>query len=161
MFNGNRIEFARKNPRICSLFPLSATEDVEFLIPFHAAGVVLGRSVASKNGSLSLSHTIMYGEPLGEIRNGRRERMVSWFASALARGRALVPWRQDPPQGSLLGDSTTAFFYGFASRHSAGVLFAFGDGHAETSIGERCTACAGGQTLASNLKAFLFTSPGT
>ncbi len=82
-----------------------------------------------KDGS---SHTILYGENIGHIVNGRRAHYFAWMFGGLMRGRGVIPWMQDRhdllPEFLLLGDSEFAFLSGFGSRHPDSVNVTMGDG---------------------------------
>jgi hypothetical protein len=85
--------------------------------------------VSVRDGS---SHTIMYGENIGYIHDSRRLHYFSWVMGGLARGRGILPWKQNiretMPDYLLLGDSQYAYIAGFGSKHPTVVNFAFGDG---------------------------------
>lgn len=76
------------------------------------------------------SHTIMFCETLGGIRNGNRKEVQPWNVGGLGRGRSSVSWNSS--QGVYLGDYLNSSAVGFGSRHYGGVNSVFGDGSVQT-----------------------------
>lgn len=78
------------------------------------------------------SQTILYGENIGSIHDGRRTHYQTWLFAGLARGRGILPWRAnrlDPlPEYLLFGDPQYSYVMGFGSAHPGVVNFAMGDG---------------------------------
>jgi prepilin-type N-terminal cleavage/methylation domain-containing protein/prepilin-type processing-associated H-X9-DG protein len=74
-------------------------------------------------------NTILFGETMGEIVDGKRTAVQSWLVAGVVRGRSSTNWMSAPDSGSLLGDVRNAAWTGFASAHAGGVFFAFADGH--------------------------------
>jgi len=78
-----------------------------------------------------LSQTILYGESIGTINDGRRMLVMSWAFGGLARGRGAAPWGAvvNPHAPILfLGDSQYAYVVGFGSKHPATVNVCRADG---------------------------------
>ncbi len=79
-----------------------------------------------------LSNTVLLGESIGGIENMRRASSQSWAIGGLARMRGKIPWmlRIHPRQWHWrhLGNIQDSSAYGFGSKHSTTVNFAFGDG---------------------------------
>jgi len=65
------------------------------------------------------SHTLAFGETLGEISDNTRLYAQPWNVGGLARGRGAVPWGQ-APIGPLrfLGNRKNASAFGFGSSHN-------------------------------------------
>lgn len=74
------------------------------------------------------SRSIMYGEILGHIVDGRREYRINWLTGALARGRPSDFAVCVPPLIPFIGDGQNASRVNFASVHPMGANFAYGDG---------------------------------
>ncbi len=78
------------------------------------------------------SNTILYGESLGEINDGKRTKAMSWAWGGHARGRGAVEWNKSVdaqnPKRRILGDKEFSSIYGFGSKHDVGVNFAMADG---------------------------------
>jgi prepilin-type processing-associated H-X9-DG protein len=78
------------------------------------------------------SHTVMYGENIGQVDNGLRSIYNCWFFGGLARARGHWPWKGVPPnleaQADLLGNAWFSSAPGFGSCHPSGVNFAMCDG---------------------------------
>jgi len=78
------------------------------------------------------SNTIMMGETVGGIANGKRTHVHSWLLGGQARGRGDIPFNKavhpDNPNRKLLGDKTWSSVFGFGSKHKSGVTFARCDG---------------------------------
>ncbi|HMO15009.1 MAG TPA: DUF1559 domain-containing protein [Pirellulaceae bacterium] len=91
----------------------------------------------SRNGSVpseiidGLSNTLMFGETIGRVEDGRRLWAQGWFLGGLARGRGNIPFMLEthPTQWHWrhLGNERHAHSFGFGSLHSGSVNFAFGD----------------------------------
>ena len=74
------------------------------------------------------SRTIMLGETIGEISEGKRVRVQSWFLGGLARGYGDVPWLGEPTEDNpFFGTANKAAVYGFGSMHEKVVNFALCD----------------------------------
>ncbi len=82
------------------------------------------------------THTIMYGENIGQVDKGNLAFENCWFFGGLIRGRGHWPWRGVPmnPEttADIVGDSLYAACPGFASCHRAGVNVAMCDGSVKT-----------------------------
>jgi len=78
------------------------------------------------------SQTIMFGETIGTLEDGKRLRYRSWFFGALGRGRGGLSWGAefDPdfPAKTYLGDANNSNWTGFGSKHTGLVNFACVDG---------------------------------
>ncbi len=78
------------------------------------------------------SQTIMYGENIGHIIDGKRAAYFPWAFGGLARGRGILPWKQNRldslPEFLLLGDPEFSFLVAFGSAHPQTVNVAMGDG---------------------------------
>jgi type II secretory pathway pseudopilin PulG len=78
------------------------------------------------------SHTVMYGESIGDIYESIRSRYPAWVFGGLARGRGGLPWGKDRDEKELgyllFGDSQYSHPAGFGSLHADTVNFAMGDG---------------------------------
>lgn len=78
------------------------------------------------------SNTILFGESLGQIDDGRRTQVHSWVLGGQARGRGNIPWGKsahpDDDTRRILGNANASSIYGFGSKHDAGVNFARADG---------------------------------
>lgn len=83
------------------------------------------RVIVQQDGA---SNTIMFGETIGEIDNGKRTQLQSYFAGGLARGRGLVPWGKSPTDAlPLFGNANRASVYGFGAMHESKLNFVFCD----------------------------------
>lgn len=80
------------------------------------------------------SNTILYGETLGEINDGKRTKAMAWMWGGHGRGRGAIPWGKatDPDNNKkrILGDANWSSVYGFGSKHELGVNFV----HADASV---------------------------
>ena len=79
-----------------------------------------------------LSNTVMLGESIGMIEDGNRIAVQSWEFGGLATIRGSIPWMLQTHTTNWemrhLGSSTQSSAFGFGSKHSQVVNFAFGDG---------------------------------
>ena len=101
------------------------------LTPYRGLMTCRERMTASKIRD-GASHTIMYGENVGGIKDGARLTYQGWALGGLSRGRGILPWGSNIndsfPEQLLFGDQEYAFPVGFGSMHPATVNFGFGDG---------------------------------
>lgn len=101
----------------------------------YSGYMTTARRVSTMDATDGSSNTILYGENIGMIWDRKRTYYQSWMFSALARGRGVLPWRQnrfDPlPEFLLLGDAQYAYLTGFGSMHPSTVNFSFGDGRVQ------------------------------
>lgn len=78
------------------------------------------------------STTILIGESVGFIGNGKRSAPMSWFFSSLGRARSALEWERPyslwNPDLLLLGDRVSAYPVGFGSMHPSVCNFAYADG---------------------------------
>ena len=76
--------------------------------------------------------TLLFGETIGRIREGKRWAAYSWCIGGLARTRGDLPWMLEthPHRWNLrhLGSQQNASAFGFGSKHPQIVNFAMGDG---------------------------------
>ncbi len=88
--------------------------------------------IATSSITDGASNTIIYGENIGAIAEGKRQLYFSWMFGGLARGRSNLPWQQDinpqQPEYLMFGDSKFAYPAGFGSMHPGVVNFAYCDG---------------------------------
>ncbi len=100
-------------------------------VPF--TGMMLSR-LGSRHQDIGdgLSSTLMYGESIGGIVDGRRGASPGWLIGGLARGRGQIPWMLEthPKWWHLrhFGNSQFSGSYSFGSLHGGTVNFCFGDG---------------------------------
>lgn len=94
-----------------------------FVGPMSSRGKVTLSSIVD-----GTSNTILMGENIGRIKNGKRTHVHSWFVGGLARGRGDAPWNKPPkrPQ-QMFGTSSYSPGFGFGSMHREGINFAYAD----------------------------------
>ena len=92
----------------------------------------MGSRVSARHIPDGESNTILFGETLGEVSNGRRSAGMPWTSGGLARGRGgvlfLLAYDSDNPEKFQLGNPESANLNGFGSSHRSFVNFVFADG---------------------------------
>ena len=83
-------------------------------------------AVSNRDGT---ANTIMFGESIGGIKDGKRTVAQAWFTSACGRGRGHIGFGKKVTEktGPILGNEKNASVFGFGSKHPVGVNFANGD----------------------------------
>ena len=103
--------------------PLYALQ--KFNGPMSTGPKVQLEAIAHQDGT---SRTVMFGESIGEFKDGKRIQMQTYCLGGLARGRGLVPWGENPTESKpLFGTTDRASVFGFGSMHQGFVNFAFCD----------------------------------
>jgi len=109
-------------------------------LPFAKYEGVLSNRSKLTLGQLTVqdgtSNTLMFGETLGGQGVGPRDYVIAWMGSAnlvtaTGLGRSTLP-DEGNFGGGALGKTYGASVFRFGARHTAGVQFAFGDGHVAT-----------------------------
>ena len=82
------------------------------------------------------SYSILSGETIGGVEEGRQYAAHSWMFGGMGRARGGLPWKSNVSPINrrirILGDTRHAYPFGFSSSHESGVNFAFCDGSVRT-----------------------------
>jgi prepilin-type processing-associated H-X9-DG protein len=122
---------AATNYQMCSGAHSGGMQPSPELVPYRGYGGCRQRMTIT-SVSDGASHTVLYGESIGDIYESVRSHYHTWVFGGLARGRGGLPWGKDRDENELgyllFGDSRYSHPAGFGSMHGDGVNFAMGDG---------------------------------